>query len=311
MRSLNGPTVEPSPPPATAFPRFNQNAATVHLDLDGTAQICSAHGWEWKGSTDAIFDTGLPSALDFFEQAGIHATLFVIAGELRDPRKRELLRDAVARGHEIASHSLTHRKLTTLGRDEKRREIFESREQIAASLGAEARGFRAPGFDIDRESFELLDDAGYAYDSSVFPTAPFARRLGVGRLADAPHPPLSDRRLLELPLPAYRPLPTPFHPSYSLVLGMWYFRIGMHRFRRTGAPLVLLFHLTDFADPLPRAQLPGWPAVFFTLSYLSRERKIRRCQQMLDGVRRHYEVVSTTDLLDAQGVPRDGTRHDA
>lgn len=301
MRSLDGSRTEP--PQTLPQAGCHQDLATVHLDLDGTAQIFSAHGWEWKFPTDSIFNTGLPRALDVFERAGIHATLFVIAEELRDPRKRELLRDAVARGHAIASHSLTHRKLTALAHDEKRREIFESREQIAAALGMVAPGFRAPGFDIDRETFELLDDAGYAYDSSVFPTAAFARRLGVGRVADSPHPPLSNRRLLELPLPAYRPLPTPFHPSYSLVLGMWYFRIGMRRFRRTGAPLVLLFHLTDFADPLPRAQLPGWPAAFFTLSYLSRERKIRRCQQMLDHVRRHYAVVSTESLLDAHRAP--------
>lgn len=281
----------------TAPPHGNHSRATVHLDLDGAAQIFSAHGWKWRFTDDPIFDTGLPRALDFFEHAGIRATLFVIAAEMRDPQKRELLRDAVARGHEVASHSLTHRKLTALARDEKRREIFESREQLAASLGVAVHGFRAPGFEIDREILELLDEAGFAYDSSVFPTRRFARRLGVAGLATSPHRPLVDRPLLELVLPVYRPLPTPFHPSYSLVFGMWYFGMGMRRFQRTGAPLVLLFHLTDFADPLPRAQLPGSRAAFFTLSYLSRERKVQRCQQMLDLVRRDYEVVATERLL--------------
>jgi hypothetical protein len=168
-----------------------------------------------------------------------------------------------------------------------------------STLGVTVRGFRAPGFDIDREVLELLDEAGYVYDSSAFPTARFARRLGVPRLAKGPHRPLADRSLLELPLPAYAPLPVPFHPSYSLVLGMWYFRLGLRRLRRTRTPLVMLFHLTDFADPLPRAELPGWQSRIFTLSHLSREEKLDRCTRMLDLVRRTYRLTPTEELLGA------------
>ncbi|MGH9769014.1 MAG: polysaccharide deacetylase family protein [Blastocatellia bacterium] len=272
--------------------------ASIHVDLDGGKHIFRAHGWDYPAQDDPLFETGLRRALDFCERAGTRATLFVIVEDLENPRKRELLQEAARRGHEIASHSLTHRKLTALSRDEKRREIFESRERLMRELGVEARGFRAPGFAMDRESFELIDEAGYAYDSSLFPSAGFARRLEVNQLSEKPHRPLADRRLVELPMPAYRPLPFPFHPCYSLVMGVWYFRLGLRRFRRVGAPLTLLFHLTDFADPVPEDYLPNPLAKIYTLSHLSGETKLRRCERMLEMVRREYQLVSAAQLLD-------------
>jgi peptidoglycan/xylan/chitin deacetylase (PgdA/CDA1 family) len=271
--------------------------ATIHLDLDGGVHIYRVNGWRYKAPDDLLFETGLRQALDFFDRAKVRATLFVIAEDLGDPRKRELLSEAVRRGHDIASHSLTHRKLTTLNSDDKRREIFESRERLAQELGVEVRGFRAPGFDTDRESLELIDSAGYSYDSSLFPTPGVARRVGISNLCASPHYPLEDRQLVELPLPAHWPLPFPFHPCYSLVLGEWYFRAGLRRFRRTAAPLVLLFHLTDFADPLPENLLPNRMASLYTLSHINGERKRKRCEQMLELVNRQYELVETKTLL--------------
>jgi peptidoglycan/xylan/chitin deacetylase (PgdA/CDA1 family) len=272
-------------------------AAVVHLDLDGGSHIFAMHGWRWTEREDTLAATGLLAALAFFDRACIRATLFVIAEGLADPQQRELLQEAVRRGHEVASHSLSHRKLGGLQRDDKRREIFESRDRIAAALGVEPRGFRAPGFDIDRETFELLDEAGYLYDSSLFATPHRGSQMDGGA---GTYPPIPGRRLLELPLPAYRPLPTPAHPSYSLVLGTWYFRAGLWAARRTGAPLVLLFHLTDFAAPLPAMLRPSWRAAVFTLSHLSQTQKIESCQHMLDLVRKTYTVTSTARLLGFQ-----------
>ncbi len=262
----------------------------IHLDMDGGAHIFHAHGWDYQFQDDPLFVTGLRRGLDFFERMKARATLFVIAEDLDDPRKRELLQEAARRGREIASHSLTHRKLTTLARDEKRREIFESRARLASELGVEVCGFRAPGFELDRESLELIDEAGYTYDSSLFPSADFARRIGVDQLSASPHRPLDGRQLVEMPMPAYSPLPVPFHPCYSLVLGEWYFRLGLRMFRRTGAPLTLLFHLTDFADPLPEDRLPNLMARIYTLSHLSAETKLRRCERMLRLVQREYRI---------------------
>ena len=275
----------------------NRIPAVIHLDLDGGAHIYRIHGWSYDASNDSLFETGLHRALDFFDRANTRATLFVIAEDLKNPRKREFLKSAVKRGHEIASHSLTHRKLTSLGHDERRREIFESRDRISTDLGVSVLGFRAPDFGIDRNVLELIGAAGYTYDSSLFPGAKSAGKLRLARVSAAPHRPFVDHPLLEFPLPLYAPLPVPFHPCYSLVLGTWYFRLGLRRFQQTGSPLILLFHLTDFSDPLPDDQLPHWKARFYTLSHITREEKWRRCEEMLELVQLNYEIGDTSSLL--------------
>ena len=96
----------------------------------------------------------------------------------------------------------------------------------------------------------------------------------------------------------YGPGPFPFHPSYSLVLGRRYFRSRLKKFRKTGNPLVFLFHLTDVAEPLPAEWLPNFRARLMTLSHLSSETKIARCQDMLDEVSENYELTDTATLMD-------------
>jgi len=275
----------------------------IHVDLDGASTIFAVHGLAYPAETDPLFETGLRNCLDFLADAGLKATFFVIAGDLRYPAKRALIQEAVRAGHEIASHSLSHPKLTTLPEEARRREVFESRAVLAETLGTEVTGFRAPMFDVDRPLFELLGEAGYRYDSSLFPRADVARRIGVPRLERQPHHPIPGGSLLELPLPAYAPLPFPFHPSYSLMLGTWYYRLGMARFTRYGAPLVLLFHLTDFADPLPPGYVSSSKIKYFTLSHLPGATKIKRCRQMVSHTQRYYQVIPTQQYIAQYALP--------
>ena len=278
--------------------------AVVHVDLDGAADIFRVHGWRYPSSysdEDPLFDRGLPELLDFLDEAEVRATLFVIARVVESPIGRERLREAVERGHELASHTVTHRPLTTLTSAEKRSEIFDSRSRIADALGTAVSGFRAPDLVIDREVLELVAEAGYAWDSSLTPSARRARSLGLDAIETRPHRVFASAGLVELPMPTHSPLPLPFHPSYSLVLGIPYFRLGLRRFRRTKAPLVLLFHLTDVADPLPRSLTPTFRTRLFTLSYLSGKEKRRRCARMLDAVRSVYTVTSTARIVDGIG----------
>jgi len=266
-----------------------RHLAAVHLDLDGARHIYRAHGWRYDPSDDPLFESGLRGALDLFAQANVAATLFVVAEDVFDAKKRALLEEAVKSGHEIASHSFSHGRLTRLDAAGKRREITESLRCLKSELATDVRGFRAPGFHIDRECLELINEAGYAYDSSMLAEPK--------RHPALPHRPLAGRPLYELPLPSAGPFSFPFHPSYSLVLGNWYFRAGLTDYRRQRTPLVLLFHLTDFADPLPSGRLRGVRQRLFTLSHLSAETKRARCLAMLNLVRRHYTIVSTADML--------------
>jgi len=278
----------------------SERRAVVHVDLDGAMDIFRMHGWRWSGSngSDPLFDTGLPRVLDFLQGAGIPATLFVIARKVSEPLALSRLREAVRRGHEVASHTISHRPLSRLSRAEKRHEIFESRAMLSDALGVPVQGFRAPNFDLDRESLEMVAEAGYGWDSSLVPGRRSVAAVGLAEVVPRPFRPLPGSALVELPLPRHAPLPFPFHPSYGLVLGEGYLALGLRCFRRLDAPLVFLFHLTDFGEPLSRGLASGPLRRFFTLSHLSAETKERRCRRMLEQVQGRYAVVRSRDLVE-------------
>ncbi|MGH7554484.1 MAG: polysaccharide deacetylase family protein [Longimicrobiales bacterium] len=275
-------------------------AAVVHLDLDGLRHIFRVRGWVYHGEHDPVFESGLRRALDAFAEAGVSATLFVIAEDLDDPRKRALIESAVRRGHEIASHSVTHERFARFAGDRKRREIFESRDKLAQKLGVHVEGFRAPDLSIDREGLELVAQAGYTYDTSLIAGARYAADTGIGPVPAGAYRPVAGSTLLELPLPPHGALPFPFHPSYALVLGAWYFRLGTARALNAPGPFVLLFHLIDFADPLPSALLSGAAQRLYTLSHRGGESKSERCRQMLEHVRSRFELTTTRAIVESQ-----------
>jgi hypothetical protein len=285
----------------TSVARQERQLCAVHVDLDGAADIYRAHGWPYPFTDDPAWVSGLLAFLDLFQRLGIRATLFVITNALDDARKLELLREAVRRGHEIASHTRTHANLDRLDRAEQRSELQRSRDDLAEALGVEVRGFRAPGYRVNRATLQVLAELGYAWDSSVHPTPHFARRLGVD-LAHLRRGPIRfGSALVELPLPDHRPLPTPFSPSYSLLFGHWYFRTGLRRFARAGLPLVLLFHLIDLADPLPKERIAGLSPRVMTLSLMNARRKRAACERMLNEVAGRFEIRDSSALVAAAG----------
>jgi carbamoyltransferase len=84
------------------------------------------------------------------------------------------------------------------------------------------------------------------------------------------------------------------------MLGFRYFSWGLRRYRKTELPLVFLFHLTDFSDPLPSDRLLGFRSKMYTLSHRSSASKIERCQDMLEQVQEMYELTDTISLLTYQ-----------
>jgi hypothetical protein len=84
-----------------------------------------------------------------------------------------------------------------------------------------------------------------------------------------------------------------------MIMGVRYFDWGLTRFEANGAPLVLLFHLIDFSDPLPARLVRGWKRRLFTLSGLPAAKKLDACRTMLDRVARSYRVTHTDDMIEA------------
>jgi polysaccharide deacetylase family protein (PEP-CTERM system associated) len=104
------------------------------------------------------------------------ATFFILGSVARS--HPETVRRIAAAGHEVASHGDTHAAVFRMNKSEFKKSLEISRDTLAALTGKSPAGYRAPTFSIGPDAEERLaaiKDAGYTYDSSLYPL-PFSGR---------------------------------------------------------------------------------------------------------------------------------------
>ncbi len=87
-------------------------------------------------------DSGIDEILALLKERGVKATFFLV-GEWCEKYPQAVQKLAQA-GHELGSHSQTHRDMTQLNREEIVQELECSAEQIQSLTGREPRLFRPP-----------------------------------------------------------------------------------------------------------------------------------------------------------------------
>ncbi len=90
-----------------------------------------------------------------------------------------LIRDIAAGGHELGVHGFYHRQVFKLTAESFRKEVVDAKKLIEDISGQPVRGHRAPAFSIMPDTawaLDVLAQAGFVYDSSIFPIA--GRRYG-------------------------------------------------------------------------------------------------------------------------------------
>ncbi|MFO7306643.1 MAG: polysaccharide deacetylase family protein [Gammaproteobacteria bacterium] len=83
-----------------------------------------------------------PRVLDVLAEVGMHATFFVIGKQAQ--RYPELIRRAVAEGHEIGNHSYSHRHPWLVSERTARAEVRHGAQVLSDLLGRQPRFFRPP-----------------------------------------------------------------------------------------------------------------------------------------------------------------------
>lgn len=146
--------------------------AAVSVDLDEIPCYTAIHGLPSPRDdrAHAIYDRALPRFAELFEEEGVHATFFAIGRDLTRRDNADAVRALSRSGHEIGNHSYSHfYDLTRKHRAEITDEIRRGGNAIERATGRHPVGFRAPGYTITDDVFDLLEAEGYLYDSSVFP----------------------------------------------------------------------------------------------------------------------------------------------
>lgn len=108
---------------------------------------------------------GVPRILELLAREGIAATWFAPGHSLvAFPETATAIVDG---GHELASHGWYHEDFAELATDEQRDVLGRSVEIVRELTGAPPRGFRAPYWSLGPRTLELVEAAGYVYDSSL------------------------------------------------------------------------------------------------------------------------------------------------
>ena len=108
---------------------------------------------------------GGPRLLELFARESIPTTWFVPGHTLETwPVQAG---EIVAGGHELGGHGWFHEDFGELGRDEAREVLERSRDALAAVAGVAPQGFRAPYWALGDGTLELVEAAGFRYDSSL------------------------------------------------------------------------------------------------------------------------------------------------
>jgi peptidoglycan/xylan/chitin deacetylase (PgdA/CDA1 family) len=288
----------------------------ITIDMDNYREYRSLVDPSGDGAGPSFYLDAVPRFLDLLDRHRARATFFMIGQDGDRAEHRQLVRDIAARGHEVANHSFTHPyDFRRLSRAQKESEIVRTEDTIADIVGARPVGFRTPSCDVDGETLALLQERGYLYDSSIFPTPLmwafmaygklFVRRADyqLGHLASVfapprPYVPRLDRlhrarpldgaarpRILEIPVSVTPVLRLPFYSTLLRRLGPRIFSRLLRAYGRRPPVLHMLFHLIDLADfggtSLGRAlaRTPG-----LALPFATRERFVSHAVGALTSV---------------------------
>jgi len=206
-----------------------------------------------RGTTDreGVGLDGLDYLLDALDRRGATATGFVVSSAAQ--RYPDAVRRLADAGHEVGSHTHSHRLLTDCSTAARREEYGRSRELLRELTGQPVRGFRAPAFDIPPGHFEGLARAGYAYDSSVVASRAVPGWYGGKYDLEVPAPaseadPGAPAGMTEVPASVMPGLRLPLTGTWLRFFGPRYTVLGMRLLARRGVTPVLYVHPWELVD---------------------------------------------------------------
>jgi polysaccharide deacetylase family protein (PEP-CTERM system associated) len=234
---------------------------------------------EWAGMPSHV-EKNFTRLLDLFSEYQAHVTCFFLGwvGE----RFPNLVREAVKRGHEVASHGYGHRLVFEQTQGEFYDDVRKARLLLEDIAGVRVLGYRAPGFSSTTETpwfFDSLTKAGYQYDSSVFPA-----HRGHGGIPEARRDPhvAESAGLLEFPISVADFAGTPmcfFGGGYLRFFPYWLIQKKAKEVVADGRPVVFYIHPREIDPAHPRLPMKASRAFKTYVNMESTEPKVRRILQ--------------------------------
>jgi polysaccharide deacetylase family protein (PEP-CTERM system associated) len=125
---------------------------------------------ETWGGRECRVERNTDLVLSLLAEKDVKATFFILGWVAE--RYPQLTRKIAELGHEVASHGYLHQRVALQDRETYRQDIRRGKALLEDQIGAPVLGYRAPSYSITRQTawaFDELIDAGFLYDSSIFP----------------------------------------------------------------------------------------------------------------------------------------------
>jgi len=237
--------------------------------------------------------------LDLFDETATKATFFVL-GWVADHHPG-LVREIVTRGHEIGCHGYSHALIYGQSKDVFAEETHRAKSLLEHQAQQRVIGYRAASFsitDVSRWALDVLAEAGFEYDSSMYPVkhdlyGTVVQSAGPHRIA-APN----GATLVEFPMTAR----SVFGVTVP-ISGGGYFRLYPYRLsarllgavNRDAEPFVFYLHPWEF-DPLqPRINAP-------LKSRFRHYTNLHSCEAKVRTLLQDFSFAPMTDVLAAYPI---------
>jgi len=301
--------------------------ASISLDLDNKWSYLKSHGDESWQEYPSFLHTAVPRTLDMLNSLGLRITFFIVGQDAVFEENRQLLRSIADAGHEIGNHSFHHEPwLHLYSTAELADEFIRSEAAILDFTGQQTIGFRGPGFSYSAETWLMLNQRGYRYDASTFPTylGPLARAyyfmhssldraqrrqrkqlFGAFSNGFLPLKPYRHKGgaepLIEIPVTTLPLFKLPIHFSYVMYLATFsrraavtYFRAAIRFCKLNSVQPSLLLHPLDFLGKDDEQDLAFFPGMNATSDF-----KLPVAEELLLWMTKQFDCVTMAEHADA------------
>jgi polysaccharide deacetylase family protein (PEP-CTERM system associated) len=212
---------------------------------------------QWENLESRV-DANVRQLLDLLAAHQTRATFFILGWVAE--RFPDLVKEIAAHGHEIASHGYRHRLIYNLPPSRFKDYLQHSKKILEDLTGNAVRGYRATSFSIVKSTLwalDLIKDAGFIYDSSMFPI-----RHDIYGIDGFPRFPFVHANgLMEIPPSTWR-----FRGRNIPVAGGGYFRLypyfltkmAIQSINQAGYPAVVYVHPWEIDPRCPRIRHANW-----------------------------------------------------
>jgi hypothetical protein len=301
------------------FASYTRRKGSVSVDVDCLQDYALDWGLRFdrdENYLDPIYCKAIPRFLDLFSKFGIKASFFIIGRDVLNEGYKKIIQQIIDEGHEIGNHTLNHyRYFSLLSREEKRKEIIGMQEAMLERFNYVVKGFRAPNYKVDRETFQILSEEKYLYDSSIHPTwymllLPIIICLKYRKLADFrreqagvlqhlfAHKEIQRvyDNLFEVPISATPLIGMPFFGAYTIATRMKFFDLSLFLLDKFKLPLNYEFHAVELLG-VEEDKLENWvyrhPAFSMNLS-----EKLKIQEEILRKFMNYYDLKPIRELLE-------------